>query len=473
MKHPRLPKNIECVPIGSLAPYAGNARIHSPEQIDQIAASIREFGWTSPILVAGKAKKSLQVVAGHGRLLAAAKLGMQVVPIIRLDHLTPTQIRAYIIADNKLTLNAGWEDQTLAAELKALSDVGFDLSLTGFSDDEMKEILGEDESTMSAGCDEPDASKADECQAKWKVKDGDLWILGDHRIACGDSEKLEVWERLLGNDRAQCTFTDPPYGVDYQDDRGTTIANDDLKGDALARLLRESLANCVRHSRDDAAFYIWHASRSRRDFEFALDQVGLAERQYITWVKETFALGRSDYQLQTEPCFYAEKAGNRARWFGERDQSSAWKLMATLDPGNGIALASGLHISDGNRSSLYIRRKKPKGTKARHIRVLNGQSIIITDHDDCSDAWQITRDSVSSYYHPTQKPVELSIIALTNSSQPGDVILEPFSGSGSTLMGAQATGRRCRAIEKEPKYVAVAIERWAIATGETPRREAK
>ncbi|HRY52021.1 MAG TPA: ParB/Srx family N-terminal domain-containing protein [Candidatus Paceibacterota bacterium] len=166
MKHPRLPKNIECVPIGSLAPYARNARIHSPEQIGQIAASIQEFGWTSPILVAGKAKKSLQVVAGHGRLLAAAKIGMTEVPIIRLDHLTPTQIRAYIIADNKLTLNADWEDQTLAAELKALSDVGFDLSLTGFSDDEMKELLGEDESTMSAGCDEPDASKADECQAK-------------------------------------------------------------------------------------------------------------------------------------------------------------------------------------------------------------------------------------------------------------------------------------------------------------------
>ena len=463
---PTKPK-LEHLPLSKLTPYARNARTHSDDQVQQIVASIREFGWTNPVLIDARGT----IVAGHGRVLAAQRLGMKAVPCIRLGHLTPDQVRAYVIADNKLALNAGWDLALLGAELRAVEADGL-LGLTGFSADELQEVLG-DTGTGAPGAEAdtdlgPD--RAEEAQRKWKVRRGDIWELGNHLIACADSTDGQVWERLLQGQKAQLTHTDPPYGVSYQDTRGVGIANDHLQGNALADLVREALARCIERSRDDGAFYIWHATATRRDFEHALDRLGLQERQYLTWVKESFTLGRSDYHWQTEPCFYAEKAGHRAKWFGDRTQSTVWKLgISSPEPG-AYAVANGLLVSDGDEAHLFVRGEKPKAAgKIRHVRLAAGQSIMVAT-PEATTAWQIGRDSRQEYFHPTQKPVEIAEVAVANSSGPGDVVLEPFSGSGSTLLACERLGRRARAVDIEPKFVAVALERWAIATGGKPAR---
>ena len=460
--------SIERLNIADLIPYAANARTHSDKQVDQIATSIREFGFTNPVLIDANGT----IVAGHGRVMAARKLGMKTVPCIRLGYLTPAQVRAYVIADNKLALNAGWDDELLAAELKELAGSGFDIVLTGFSQAEIKALLEDYDGQAQNGSDtdEQTPDRAEQAQAKWCVKLGDVWKLGQHLIACGDSTYHKVWDRLLGPERAQVTHTDPPYGVSYKDSHGVGIQNDSLQGNDLADLVREAMLRCVERSRDDAAFYIWHSTSTRRDFEHALDTIGLQERQYLTWVKESFTLGRSDYHWQTEPCFYAEKSGHRARWFGDRCQSTVWTISSVSPSPGSYTIANGLHISDGAKAELFIKSTKPKSAgKVRHVRIKPGDSIAITA-DGRTTAWQIGRDSKSEYYHPTQKPVAIPEMAISNSSAPGDIILEPFSGSGSTLLARQNLGRRCRACDIEPKFVAVALERWSIATGKTPTR---
>jgi DNA modification methylase len=458
---------IEQIKVDDLIPYATNSRTHSAEQVAQIAASMVEFGWTNPVLIDTRGT----IVAGHGRVMAARKLGMETVPCIRLGHLSPAQVRAYVIADNKLALNAGWDEELLAAELRALAENGFEIGLTGFEPSELKKLLDDNEEDSGSSNDAAEAiDRAEQAQAKWGVKLGDFWRMGSHIIACGDSTDPNVWSRMLGGEKAQLTHTDPPYGVSYKDSAGVGIQNDSLQGNDLAALVREALMRCIEMSRDDAAFYIWHATSTRRDFEHALDTVGLQERQYITWVKESFTLGRSDYHWQTEPCFYAEKSGHRAKWFGDRCQSTVWTIGAT-DPKQGTyTVANGIHISDGDKAELFIKSSKPKSAgKIRHIRIKQGESIDLTS-DGRTTAWQIGRDPKNEYYHPTQKPVAIPEMAIVNSTAPGDIVLEPFSGSGSTLLACQNLGRRCRACDIEPKFVAVAIERWSIATGKTPTK---
>ncbi|MGB8297060.1 MAG: site-specific DNA-methyltransferase, partial [Polyangia bacterium] len=316
-----------------------------------------------------------------------------------------------------------------------------------------------------AGADE--ISIADKLQAKYGVKVGQLWRLGEHRIFCGSCTEAASWKVLMGTDRGQLVHTDPPYGVDYEDAAGQTIKNDKLKQDALAKLIRQGLGHAVHFTHPDAAFYIWHASPTRRDFEFALDQVGLTERQYITWVKDSFNLGRADYHWQTEPCFYAEKAGQRAKWYGDRAQGTVWRIRALPSDGTAIAIASGILLTDGEQAQLYIQAEKPKAAKARHLRVLPDHPAVLADRAT-STAWEISRDARKDYAHPNQKPTGLARIAIQNSSKEGDIVIDQFSGSGSTLIACEMTGRRARAMDLEPKWVAVAIERWSKATNQQP-----
>lgn len=458
---------IEQIKVSDLIPYATNSRTHSPEQVAQIAASMVEFGWTNPVLIDAHGT----IVAGHGRVMAASKLCMETIPCIRLGHLKPAQVRAYVIADNKLALNAGWDEELLTNELKAVQADGL-LSLTGFSEQELNDLIDEAASDTTAGADETDASedRAAEALKKWNVKLGDFWKLGDHVIACGDSTDKKVWDKLLGGQRAQLTHTDPPYGVAYKDSKGVGIQNDSLQGNALADLVRDAMSRCIERSNDDAAFYIWHATSTRRDFEHALDAIGLQERQYLTWVKDSFTLGRSDYHWQTEPCFYAEKCGHRAKWFGDRAQATVWRVGSINASKSTYTIANGILISNGANAELFIKGKKPKSSgKIRHVRLDKGGSIALTA-DAVTNAWQIERDSKVDYYHPTQKPVAIPAMAIENSSGRGDIVLEPFSGSGSTLLACETLGRRCRACDIEPKFVAVAIERWSNLTGNTPTR---
>ncbi len=228
-------------------------------------------------------------------------------------------------------------------------------------------------------------------------------------------------------------------------------------------MVRAALRMAHKHSQDDAAFYIWHASSSRRDFEAALDAAALQEKQYIIWVKETIVMGRSDYHWQTEPCFYAEKAGKKAKWYGDRTGSTVWRLKKLPNDGTAIDLATGLHITDGGAASLFLKANPPKTGKFRHLRIAE-DPVMIADRAG-TDAWQVSRDKRSDYLHPTQKPAELAEIAIVNSSQENDVVVDCFGDSFSTLIAAENLKRRCYAMDLDPKFVAVGLERWSVMTG--------
>jgi DNA modification methylase len=394
---PRLPETVEHWPLDRLVPYARNARTHSDEQIAQIAASMVEFGWTNPILVDAAGN----VIAGHGRLLAAAQLGLAEAPVVILDHLTEAQRRAYVIADNKLALNAGWDDAQLAAELHRLNGEGFDLSLIGFSEAELDELMAslEDAAASVDGEDDVPEPPADPV-----TRPGDLWILGGHRLLCGDATVATDVERLLGSEKPNLMVTDPPYGVEYdpswRNEAGVSatsrtgkVTNDDRAD------WREAWAL---FSGDVA--YVWHADRQAAVVQASLEASGFEIRCQLIWAKSRFVLGRGDYHWQHEPCWYAVRKGATGHWQGARDQSTLWSIG---------------HADDEDDATV----------------------------------------------HGTQKPVECMRRPIANNSEVGDVVYEPFAGSGSTLIAAQTTGRRCYAIEIEPAYCDVVIERWQRFTG--------
>ena len=314
---PRLPETVEHWPLDRLVPYARNARTHSDEQIAQIAASMVEFGWTNPILVDAAGN----VIAGHGRLLAAAQLGLDEAPVVILDHLTEAQRRAYVIADNKLALNAGWDDAQLAAELHRLNGDGFDLSLIGFSKAELDELMAplEDAATSVDGEDDVPEPPADPV-----TRPGDLWILGGHRLLCGDATVATDVERLLGPDKPNLMVTDPPYGVEYDPSwrnqagvsatsRTGKVTNDDRAD------WREAWALFP----GDVA-YVWHADRQAAVVQASLEASGFEIRCQLIWAKSRFVLGRGDYHWQHEPCWYAVRKGATGHWQGARDQSTLW-----------------------------------------------------------------------------------------------------------------------------------------------------
>lgn len=389
-KHiPALVKRIEQWPIERLIPYARNARTHSAAQVAQISGSIREFGFNNPVLVDSQAG----IIAGHGRVLAARKLGLTEVPVIVLDHLSDTQKRAYILADNKLAENAGWDDEMLALELKALSGEGVDPELIGFAEDELLRLLGEVEG--AAGLTDEDA--VPDVAETVVSKPGDLWVLGDHRVLCGDATRREDIDRVLEGGLGDMTFCDPPYNVAYES-RGRKITNDNL-GTGFAAFLRSSCENVLAVTK--GAVYICMSSSELDTLKTAFQSAGGHWSTFVIWAKNTFTLGRSDYQRQYEPILYGWKEGTKHFWCGARDQGDIWFV------------------------------NKP----------------------------------VNNHMHPTTKPVELVERAIQNSSKSRDTILDPFGGSGTTLIACERTGRQARLIELEPKYVDVIVNRWQQYSG--------
>jgi DNA modification methylase len=399
-----LADKIEQWPTAKLLPYARNARTHSEEQVAQIAASIAEFGFTNPILAGADGV----IVAGHGRLAAAHKLGLALVPVVVLEHLSPTQRRALVIADNRIAENAGWDEAMLRIELVTLQDDDFDVSLTGFDADALAELLADEDGN---GDGETDDDAVPEITETPISRPGDVWLLDGHRLLCGDSTKTECFEQLLQGEQVDMVFTDPPYNVNYANTakdkmRGTNraILNDNLGDgfyDFLLAALMPTIANCR------GGIYVAMSSSELDVLQSAFREAGGKWSTFVIWAKNTFTLGRSDYQRQYEPILYGWPEGATRHWCGDRDQSDVWQI------------------------------KKPH----------------------------------KNDLHPTMKPVELVERAIRNSSRPGNFVLDPFGGSGTTLIAAEKSGRLARLIELDPKYVDVIVRRWQDWTGKQATRE--
>lgn len=297
------------ISIDSLIPYARNSRTHSDEQVAQIAASIKEFGFLNPIIVDGENG----IIAGHGRVMAAQKLGIKELPCVEASHLTDTQRRAYIIADNKLALNADWDDDMLRVELDELGEAGFDLELTGFSLDEIEELQIEE---IEDGLTDEDA--VPELQDEPVAKLGDVWLLGNHRLMCGDSTSIDAVEKLMAGQKADMVFTDPPYGVDYDG-----INNDDRAG--LEGLLRGAFGCYTAISKSGAATYVFHSDKCA-DIFHAVFREFFHFSSMIIWAKNSLTLSRTDYQSQHEPCLYGWIKGGSHKFYGDRKQVSIWRF---------------------------------------------------------------------------------------------------------------------------------------------------
>lgn len=393
---------VEMRPIAALLPYVRNARTHSDAQVAQIAASMVEFGWTNPILVDG----DNGVIAGHGRLLAARQLGHSTVPVIELAHLTPNQKRAYILADNKLAENAGWDEELLRLELADLKLADYDLGLIGFDPDELDDILSP--AGDQAGLTDDDA--VPELAEDPVSQRGEVWRLGEHRLLCGDSTDPGDLDVLMGIELADMAFTDPPYNVNYANTakdklRGThrPIMNDN-QGEGFAGFLTAACTNLLNYTK--GGVYIAMSSSELDTLQLAFRSAGGKWSTFIIWAKNTFTLGRADYQRQYEPILYGWREGSDHFWCGARDQGDVWFV------------------------------NKP------------------TKND----------------LHPTMKPVELVERAILNSSKTRDIVLDLFGGSGTTLIAAEKTNRRARLIELDPKYVDVIIKRWQAYSGKKATR---
>jgi DNA modification methylase len=393
-----LADRIELWSIDRLRPYERNPRTHSDAQVDQIAASMVEFGWTNPILI----DENAGILAGHGRLLAARKLGLAEVPVIRFAHLSEAQKRACILADNQIALQAGWDDALLAEELAWLRDERFDLDLIGFDASELERLLAlaGGEAARDAAEDEVPEPPEDPVS-----RPGDLWVLGNHRLLCGDATVLADVERALGGQLADMTWTDPPYNVDYANapkdklrGKHRPILNDNL-GAGFEAFLHDACANILAVTK--GAVYVCMSSSELHTLQRAFAAAGGKWSTFVIWAKNTFTLGRADYQRQYEPILYGWKEGSDHYWCGARDPGDVWFV------------------------------NKP----------------------------------VRNDLHPTMKPVALVERAIRNSSKTRDIVLDPFGGSGSTLIACEKAGRQARLIELDPKYADTIIDRWQRFTG--------
>ena len=377
--------------VSELIPYVRNARTHSEAQVAQIAASIREFGFLSPILVA----EDNTILAGHGRLAAALKLGLKKVPCVKENHLTETQKRAYIIADNKLSLNAGWDSELLAVELSELEGADFNVDLLGFDEAELSSIFDADKDVSD---DDFDVEK--ELEEPCFSKTGDIWTLGRHRVICGDATKLETFKTLLEDTKVNLVVTDPPYNVNYEGSAGK-IKNDNMEDDKFYQFLFNSFVNMEQAMADDASIYVFHADTEGLNFRKAFQDAGFYLSGCCIWKKPSLVLGRSPYQWQHEPCLYGWKKKGKHKWYAGRKETSVWEF-----------------------------EKSKKNAD-----------------------------------HPTMKPIALLAYPIKNSSMTNSLVLDPFAGSGSTLIACEQTGRICYAIELDEKYCDVIVKRYIEQVG--------
>ena len=380
------------------------------------------------------------------------------------DYSSEAEEYADLTADNRLAELADM-NATMLADLLAEIDTGeLPLELTGYTEEDFDGLI---ESITGADDAEPNDQDDEHDQPLPPMsKPGDLWLLGPHRLICGDATDEPTIERLMDGEKAAMVHTDPPYGVSYETQSGkfAMIKNDDKTHDDLFyKLLLPAFNNYRKHTIDEAAFYIWHASSTRRDFEDAMTAAGLMENQYIIWAKNGISLGRADYQWAHEPCFYASKAGISPKFYGDRAQHTVWRVTTRKDGQMMTVLGSGVVLTDGTGGKLCITDKPPKGKKMRYVRMEEGKPIDLFQEDRMQTVWEVARET--NTLHPTQKPVEIPVRAIENSSEPGEIVLDFFGGSGSTLMGAELTGRRCYSTELDPVYCDVIISRYVAQTG--------
>ena len=418
----QVPK-LEILPIDTLTPYANNARTHSDDQIKKIQASLREFGFVNPVLI----DANRGVIAGHGRIEAAKREGMTEVPCVFVEHLTDAQKRAYILADNRLAEDAGWDMDVLNLEIKQLVDMGFNIGLTGFdglqdfdSSVEIKDPPFDIDEEIAA-IDEPVARR------------GNMWSLGRHKLMCGDSTDVTDVGRLMGDNVADMMLTDPPYNVDYSGANGENIQNDNMDEEQFFEFLSSAFGNAVDFIKQGGAFYIWHASRTFYEFEKALKRVGLQTRQQIIWNKNSLVMGRQDYQWKHEPCLYGWKDGAAHYFVDDRKQTTVFEdevpNFKSMKKDELVALLS--DIFSDKISTTVISENRPS----------------------------------LSPEHPTMKPIKLLARLIKNSSKIGESVLDLFGGSGSTLIACEQLNRTCYMMELDPKYCDVIIKRWETLTG--------
>ena len=384
-------ERFEKVPIDKLVPYARNARTHSAQQILELRASLREFGFVSPCVITG----DMTIIAGHGRILAAKDEGFTEVPCVFAEHLTEAQRRAYTLADNRLAMNAGWDEKMLAVELSDLQSSAFDLSILGFDDTELNKLLSADGDVAD---DDFDVDRA--AQEPPFIKPGDLVTLGRHRLLCGDATNAADMSRLMDGKQANLVLTDPPYGVNYVGKSGK-IANDNLTDEQFYNFLLSAFRLMGSAMADDASIYIFYADSKGLIFRRAFSDAGMYLSGNCVWVKNTFTLGRSDYQWQHEVCLYGWKKSGKHKWRGDRKQSTIWQC------------------------------DKPKKNEG----------------------------------HPTIKPIPLLSIPLNNSSMTNSIVLDPFSGSFSTGIACEQMGRVCYGLELDPVYASVSVKRYIEQAG--------
>lgn len=385
---------IEYLSTAELIPYINNSRTHSDEQVQQVASSIKEFGFTNPILI----DEDKGIIAGHGRLQAAQLLNLDNIPTITLEGLTEAQRKAYVIADNQLALNSGWDLEKLKVELERLNEVEFNLDLLGFDDDFLKDLL----------IPEPEAGLGDE-ESVPELEDnpvtalGDVWVLGEHRLMCGDSTDIGAIETLCEGVEADMLLTDPPYNVAYEGKTKDklTIQNDQKTDNDFRQFLRDAFVACDTSMKQGAVFYIWHADSEGYNFRGAVKDANWSVRQCLIWVKQTMVMGRQDYHWKHEPCLYGWKDGSGHLWASDRKQTTVLEF------------------------------DRPSRSKE----------------------------------HPTMKPVALFEYQMLNNTKAGDIVLDVFGGSGTTLIAAEKNRRYSRLMELDPKYCDVIIKRWQDYTG--------
>ena len=386
--------DMELVSIDKLIPYVNNARTHSKEQINKLRSSLREFGFINPVIIG----RDYGIIAGHGRVMAAREEGINEVPCVFVDHLTEAQKKAYIIADNRMALDAGWDEEILRVEIEALQAEAFDISLTGFGEDEISDLFGSDKTDVED--DDYDLTAALEKAAF--VEKGDVWVVGRHRLVCGDATNEADVATLMDGKCANLIVTDPPYGVSFKSNSGLTIKNDSMKDEEFYNFLYKSFANMVAHTENGGAAYVFHADTEGLTFRKAFIDAGFHLAGVCIWAKNSLVLGRSDYQWQHEPVLYGFLKNGKHRWYSDRKQTTIWNF------------------------------NKPKRNEN----------------------------------HPTSKPLDLLSYPIRNSSQENAIIIDTFGGSGSTLMACEATNRICYTMELDEKYASVILRRYVEDTGD-------
>ena len=382
---------MQLVPIAKLVPYVNNARTHSPEQITKLRSSLREFGFINPVII----DRDFNVIAGHGRILAAKEEGIKEVPCVFADHLTEAQKKAYIIADNRMAMDAGWDEELLRVEIESLQGMDFDPLLTGFDEKELAALF--DDCTEAK---EDDFDVDAELQKPAFSRLGDVWTLGRHRLVCGDSTKAETYTTLMDGVKANLVITDPPYNVNYEGSAGK-IKNDNMAGEKFYEFLLAAFKNMESVMAVDASIYVFHADTEGLNFRRAFADAGFYLSGCCIWKKQSLVLGRSPYQWQHEPVLYGWKKNGKHQWYTGRKETTIWEF------------------------------DKPKK---------NGD-------------------------HPTMKPIPLLAYPIGNSSMANSVVLDPFGGSGSTLIACEQTDRICRTIELDEKFCDVIVNRYIEQAG--------